>query len=230
MARPQKEGLEYFSHDVYTDEKIEAMEAKYGLAGHAFYFKLLERIYRTKDGELDLSDDDTIRTIAKNWHISVLRFNNLLATALKNGLFDQQLFQKTKRLSSNGVKKRIRNVNDKRESMRQKYLETKLNPVISDAETNQKFSRNSAETGESKVNINIKINNKEFSVEIPKEKIKGNTEIAGDGKLLIFHQSLEKCIEIAAERFEVRDSQKTLITAELERLGIDWRGLIGQTV
>ena len=48
MTRPQKQGLDYFSHDTdaSNDEKIEAMEAVYGLAGHAFYFKLLERIYR----------------------------------------------------------------------------------------------------------------------------------------------------------------------------------------
>lgn len=48
MARPRKVGLDYFSHDadLSSDDKIEAMEAKYGPMGYAFYLKTLERIYR----------------------------------------------------------------------------------------------------------------------------------------------------------------------------------------
>ena len=49
MARPQKEGLDYFSHDTYSesDEKIQAMIYLYGNEGYAFYYRLLEHIYRT---------------------------------------------------------------------------------------------------------------------------------------------------------------------------------------
>lgn len=48
LARPRKTGLDYFSHDVdlSSDDKIEAMEGKYGPTGYAFYCKTLERIYR----------------------------------------------------------------------------------------------------------------------------------------------------------------------------------------
>lgn len=48
MARPRKVGLDYFSHDVdlSSDDKVEAMEAKFGPIGYAFYLKSLERIYR----------------------------------------------------------------------------------------------------------------------------------------------------------------------------------------
>lgn len=49
MARPRKVGLDYFSHDVdaSADDKLRAMELKFGPAGYALYFKCLERIYRT---------------------------------------------------------------------------------------------------------------------------------------------------------------------------------------
>ena len=97
MARPQKQGLDYFPHDTFTDDKIEAMEAKYGLAGHAFYSKLCERIYRTTDGELDVSDAETTQILARNFHISLRHFNAMLETAINKGLFDRQLFEKTKR-------------------------------------------------------------------------------------------------------------------------------------
>lgn len=49
MARPIKEGLDYFPHDTDAstqDDKIETLEASYGNDGYATYFKLLERIYR----------------------------------------------------------------------------------------------------------------------------------------------------------------------------------------
>lgn len=49
MARPRKVGLDYFSHDVDAsgDDKIQAMEMKFGPAGYALYFKTLERIYKS---------------------------------------------------------------------------------------------------------------------------------------------------------------------------------------
>ena len=137
MARPQKAGLEYFPHDTTTDEKIEAMEAKYGLAGHGFYFSLCERAYRTKDGELDISDAETIQILSRNWRISINKFNDMLATALKIGLFDNDLFQKTKRLSSDGIKKRMDFIMGKREAMRQRYELSKLKQRISAAETRE---------------------------------------------------------------------------------------------
>lgn len=48
MARPRKIGLDYFPHDVdlSSDDKIGALEGKFGLLGYAFYLKTLEQIYR----------------------------------------------------------------------------------------------------------------------------------------------------------------------------------------
>ena len=43
MARPQKAGVDYFSHDVDTNGKtLFTLEATYGNDGYAFWFKLLE--------------------------------------------------------------------------------------------------------------------------------------------------------------------------------------------
>ena len=48
MARPQKEGLDYFplDTDIAEDEKILYLEAETGLEGFAIYVKLLSTIYR----------------------------------------------------------------------------------------------------------------------------------------------------------------------------------------
>jgi hypothetical protein len=57
MGRPRKEGMDYFPHDVDAvfDEKIEALRTMFGNDGYAFYFISLERIYRSGQGELDVS-------------------------------------------------------------------------------------------------------------------------------------------------------------------------------
>ncbi|MCK9597482.1 MAG: DUF4373 domain-containing protein [Sphaerochaeta sp.] len=148
MARPIKEGMDYFPHDTdaSTDEKIEALEALYGNDGYAVYFKLCERIYRTPDGELDVSDPDTYRIYARRMHLSLKKFEEILEKAVKIGLFDQLLFQKTKRLSSNGIKKRRGSVIDKRIYMRDRRQETKLNDGISEELTTQQTTPQSTQS------------------------------------------------------------------------------------
>jgi hypothetical protein len=54
MARPKKIGLEYFPLDCQMDDKVEMLEAEHGLEGFAVYVKLLQAIYQTEAGELDM--------------------------------------------------------------------------------------------------------------------------------------------------------------------------------
>lgn len=145
MARPVKQGLDYFPHDTDAsmDEKIEGIEALFGLEGYAIFFKLCERIYRTADGELDISDAETRKIYARNMHISLKKFDTIVESLVKRELFDAELFQKTARLSSGGIKKRRGRVINKRLLMSEKYERAKLNEPISDAETD---NRNSSET------------------------------------------------------------------------------------
>lgn len=148
MARPLKEGLDYFPHDTdaANDEKLEALRAIYGNDGYAFYFILLERIYRTPDFELDISDAETIQIFARKVAVTPERFKQMLATALKWGCFDQQAYEERHVLTSNGIKKRASVVVKKREEMRSKYQKDKLR--ISEAETHQETQ---PETPQSKV-------------------------------------------------------------------------------
>ena len=45
MARPLKEGLDYFSLDCYMDSKMKLIQAEYGLKGFAIVVKLWQMIY-----------------------------------------------------------------------------------------------------------------------------------------------------------------------------------------
>ena len=123
MARPIKEGLDYFPHDTdaVNDEKIEVLRSLYGNDGYAFFFILLERIYRTPHAELDISDAETIQILARKISITSERFTEILTTALKWGCFDKDAYKNGHILTSNGIKKRASVVLEKRKSMRDKY-------------------------------------------------------------------------------------------------------------
>ncbi len=147
MARPQKEGMDYFPHDndAANDEKIEALRALYGNDGYAFYFILLERIYRTAEFELDVSDAETLQILSRKVGVTEEKFNNMLMFALKQKCFDREAYEIRGVLTSPGIKKRASIVVEKRENMRSKYKK------VSDAETTQETKVETTQVKESKV-------------------------------------------------------------------------------
>jgi DnaD/phage-associated family protein len=126
MARPPKEGLDYFPHDTDAagDEKIEALRALHGNDGYAFYFILLERVYRTRDCELDVSDPEMVEVLAKKVGVTPEAFGKMLETALKFGCFDRVAYEQRGVLTSDGIKKRAAYVTRRRVSCTVSAAET----------------------------------------------------------------------------------------------------------
>lgn len=145
MARPTKTGMDYFPHDVdaSSDEKIEGMRALYGNDGYAFYFILLERIYRSENAELDLSKNITVKIMADKIKVTVERFEDMVLSSLEVGCFDKNEYESRSVLTSNGIKKRFYEVVSMRDRWRQKK-EKKNTSEFSPEKTTE-------ETGESKV-------------------------------------------------------------------------------
>lgn len=139
MARPQKEGMDYFPHDTdaSNDEKIEALRSLYGNDGYAFYFIMLERIYRTTSFELDVSDaetrEETFQILSRKIAVTKDVFIQILNTAVRWGCFDREWYEEKGIISSEGIKKRASVVIERRESMRNNYKMQK--EIVSDAET-----------------------------------------------------------------------------------------------
>ena len=94
MARPEKQGLDYFSHDINSnnDPKIEYIETVYGLTGYAIYLKNNEKIY-SNGYWLKWSDRDEIFMV-KRYQMDLSVFKSLMADFLNEGLFDRQLYEK----------------------------------------------------------------------------------------------------------------------------------------
>jgi hypothetical protein len=127
MARPQKEGLEYFPHDVHAsnDEKLEPLIMLYGAAGYAFYFMHLEYIYRNNELSFDISDAETIQVFCSKLQITQEQYQKILNSAIKLKCFNKEVYESEKKLTSNGIKKRASTITEKREKERLRYEEFK---------------------------------------------------------------------------------------------------------
>lgn len=131
MARPIKEGMDYFPHDTdaSNDKKIEALRALYGNDGYAFYFIMLEQIYQEPNYELLISAEETreemLQILASKVAVTTERFTQILKTAIKWNCFDKELYTQEGILTSNGIKRRAGVVQEKRDKMRIRYQENK---------------------------------------------------------------------------------------------------------
>lgn len=105
MARPQKIGLDYFNLDtVFSDDKIDLMEAECGLAGFAILIKLWQKIY-LEGYYIDWEEDNAI-LFSRNSHADITLIRQVVDVSLKRKIFSQELHDKYKILTSRGIQKR----------------------------------------------------------------------------------------------------------------------------
>ena len=154
MARPRKEGMDYFPHDAnaVNDKKIEALRMLYGNDGYAFYFILLEIIYQEPTFELDVSDAETRQILARKVAVTDQKFENMLETSIKRECFDSQSYHDRHVLTSNGIKKRANVVSDKRIKMQEYHAQQgkKVSGDVSDAETGEETPQSKGKESKSK--------------------------------------------------------------------------------
>lgn len=91
-----KSGIPYFPLDVELDEKMELIEAEYGLTGYAVIIKLLQRIYGGHGYYIHWT-----------YEVALLFAKRLgVEAAVKRGMFHKEIFAKYKVLTSEGIQKR----------------------------------------------------------------------------------------------------------------------------
>ena len=162
MARPIKEGLSYFPHDVdaSSDTKLEPAILIYGAAGYAFYFLTLEYIYRSNDLALNVSDDDTRQVFCRKLQITMEQYESILKCLLKHGAFDREYYEKTRCLTSSGVKKRASVVLEKRDKWRERK--------------SKQFSKE--KTPQETLQEMLQVTEQETVIETPQSKVKKSKE------------------------------------------------------
>jgi hypothetical protein len=107
MARPTKVGLDYFPLDVNisNDDKIQLIEAEFGLKGFAVIVKLFIKIYSEKGYFYEWKDKERI-LFAKMSGESGGLVDEIVKRSVKWGLFDESVFNKFQVLTSEAIQKR----------------------------------------------------------------------------------------------------------------------------
>ena len=107
LARPRKDGLDYFplDADFFEDEKIKILKARYGADGIVLYIYLLCRIY--KHGYYMKVNEDFEYLISDDLKMSPDKVKQVLTFLLSRSLFDNTLFQSDAVLTSAGIQRRF---------------------------------------------------------------------------------------------------------------------------
>ena len=106
MARPIKNGLNYFPFDVdfFSDRKIKRLKARYGTGGITVYVYLICEIYRS--GYYIKYNDDLILDILDELNISENTTRQIINFLLSRSLFDAKLAKSDKVLTAESIQRR----------------------------------------------------------------------------------------------------------------------------
>ena len=102
MGRPIKAGLDYFPHSCIPDQRIELIEAEFGLTGYAVILKLYEKIFVEKGYYCEWTTDVALMFSRKN-SVGVNVVSEIVNASLRRGIFDDDLFKKYSILTSREI-------------------------------------------------------------------------------------------------------------------------------
>lgn len=107
MARPKKNGIDYFPFDVdfFSDKKIRILKSRFGADGLTVYIYLLCEIYR--NGYYIQLDEDYEYIIADDLGMSNEKVKQVLKFLLERSLLDSTLFQSDTIITSHGIQRRF---------------------------------------------------------------------------------------------------------------------------
>lgn len=102
MARPTKEGLDYFPLDVHLNDKIRLLEAKHGTIAFAIIIKIYQKIYG-KYGYYCKFDDDICLLFASETIQNFDAVKTIINEAINRGIFNKNLYDKYHVLTSERI-------------------------------------------------------------------------------------------------------------------------------
>lgn len=168
MARPVKQGIDYFPFDVdfFSDIKIRKIARACGSQATSILICLLCNIYKD-NGYYILWDEDLPFVIADTVGVSEGAVKEVIYKALQVDFFDQNIYNKYQVLTSYGIQKRFKSAVYKRESI--EYIEEYM---VSDVRNNVSDVKNKvtdARSTQSKVKKSKVKKSKEKKKEISPE-------------------------------------------------------------
>ena len=101
MARPQKQGLDYFALDVNMGDEVELIEAEHGMVGFAVLIKMFQKIYR--EGYFYEWNEKNQLLFSNRSCIDKNKIISIIDDCIKWGIFDSNLYDKYKILTSRRI-------------------------------------------------------------------------------------------------------------------------------
>jgi hypothetical protein len=118
MARPNKQGLEYFPFDVDIDmdDKLAMVIGEYGSAGEILYVKLLTWIYKHQGYYVEWTEQEQLKFCKRFSYLGIAldKINEVVGRCIRWGLFDARLYDAAKILTSIRIQKTWFDVSRKR--------------------------------------------------------------------------------------------------------------------
>lgn len=123
MARPSKNGLDYFPFDTdfFCDEKIVCVAGEHGDIGWIVALKLLVAIYRNGYW-LKWTEAVRYKMLLENSGLSGEKLDAIVGSLLKWGFFDRGLFEKEGVLTSRGIQRRYFSIARRRKEAERPFL------------------------------------------------------------------------------------------------------------
>lgn len=123
MARPSKNGLDYFPFDTdfFCDEKIVCVAGEHGDIGWIVALKLLVAIYRNGYW-LKWTEAVRFKMLLENGGLSGEKLDAIVESLLKWGFFDRGLFEKEGVLTSRGIQRRYFSIARRRKEAERPFL------------------------------------------------------------------------------------------------------------
>lgn len=208
MARPYKNGVDYFPLDVQLDEKFELLEAQFGIKAFAVIVKLYQKIYGGEGYYCEWNEDIALLFSQKN-NVNYNVVSDILNAAVKRGIFDSKMFESYGILTSAGIQKQYLKIITKRKQIDIKdsywLIPDTVNSVndgnngVNDGKNGVNDGNNAQSKGKEKEKEKEIEKEKESRVEVPPQDERDKVQILngklGKGVLVLSDNQFDSLVE-----------------------------------
>jgi hypothetical protein len=151
LARPIKDGVDYFPLDVHLDDKFKFIEIKFKLEGFAILIKLFQKIYSC--GYWYKWTEDEMLIFADENRVDLSTVKDVVDEAVIRGIFDKELYEECNILTSKGIQNRYKEIVKRRKNVNviEEYLLIDNNFGINDNIMQTSSEHNDSKSTQSKV-------------------------------------------------------------------------------
>ena len=215
MARPQKQGLDYFALDVNMGDEVELIEAEHGMTGFAVLIKMFQKIYG--EGYFYEWNERNQLLFSSRFSIDKDKLTGIVDDCIKWGIFDSDLYEKYKILTSKRIQQHYVAAVYKRVNaeMVEDYLLIDVNDRsnitlfrVSDDGNSDATDISDVQSTQSKVN-KIKVN----EIKVYENKIYNTIFETYNNQNIVIHRELTDKIKKAVDKALGNDSEDIILKA-----------------